>query len=141
MSKTTRLLLATLSLALALPATLSAEITPPTFRTTNEWLIISGYRNYSDGNLPWTFAIKKSSIKSMSIWTDRSNLPSGPINATTPAQIDALPSTISITTDELDSSGANSRFEVTGLTNATAPALLEKLLEAVGGTAATTPAK
>jgi len=126
---------------IALPATLSAEIKPPTLRTTSQWLIISGYRTYSDSTLPWTFALRKNSIKSMSIWTDRSTLPPGPVNATTPAQINELPATISIITDELDSSGANSRYEVTGLTNATAPAMLEKLLEAMGETAATTPAK
>ena len=141
MTKTTRLLIATLGLAIALPATLSAEVKPPTFRTTSEWLIISGYRDNGDGALPWTFAFKKSSIKSMSIWTDRSNLSSSPLTATPPAQIDALPASIYIITDELDSSGANSRFEITGLTNATAPAMLEKLLEAMGQNATSTPAK
>ena len=141
MTKTSRILIATLGLAIALPATLSAEVTPPTLRTTGEWLVISGYRDNGDGALPWTFAFKKSAIKSMSIWTDRSNLPPGPLNATTPAQIDALPASIYIVTDERDSSGANSRFEVTGLTNASAPAMLEKLLDAASDPTASTPAK
>ena len=141
MTKTTRILIATLGLAIALPANLNAEDKTPTLRANGEWLVISGYRTYSDATLPFLFAIKKKSIKAMSIWTERSNLPNKPLEVTTPAQIDALPATISITTDELDSSGANSRYEVTGLTHATAPAMLQKLLDAVSDPTASTPTK
>ncbi|HEY1123668.1 MAG TPA: hypothetical protein VGE67_18775 [Haloferula sp.] len=138
---TTRLLLATFSLAIALPTTLNAEVKAPTLRTTSEWLVISGYRDNGNGALPWTFALKKSSIKSISIWTDLSKHPSENLKDITPEQIENLPASIYIVTDELDSSGANSRFEITGLTNASAPAMLEKLLDAASDSTASTPAK
>lgn len=141
MTQTTRLLIATLGLAITLPATLHAEVKPPTLRTTSEWIIISGFYDSGDSILPWTHALKKSSIKSITIWTDRSKHSSEQLKDLTPEKIDQLPATIYITTDERDTSGSNKRYEVAGLTNATAPAMLEKLLDAVGDPTASTPAK
>lgn len=45
-------------------------------------------------------------------------------------EIAALPAYIEITTTEMDSDGRNKQYQVSGLTNGTAPAFLEKILEA-----------
>lgn len=141
MTKTTRLIIITLGLAIVLPASLSAEIKPPTLRVTSEWLVISSYHDHGDSVLPLTVALRKNSIKSINIWTDRSKLSSEDLKDITPEKIENLPATIYIVTDERDTSGANKTYQVAGLTNATAPAMLEKLLNAAGDPTATTPVK
>lgn len=130
--KSTRTLLASIGMLIALSASSVAEVQPPTLRETSDWIIVSGYRDYGKGALPWTVAIKKSSVKSAVITTDDHLLSKEDSSKRfqSPEEIQQLPAVIRITTDELGPGGENSRYEITGLTHATAPAMLEKILGA-----------
>lgn len=142
---TTRMLLASIGMLIALTASSIAEVQPPTFRETADRIIASGAYDFGKGPLPWTIAIKKSSIKSVTISTDTFALARGPEGNDhkryeSAEEIQQLPAIIIITTDEFASGGESKTYQITGLTHASAPAMLEKILGAasnpgaIGGT-------
>ena len=104
---------------------------------SREWVIISGTGFEDKGPLPWTYAIKKSTILSACIQTDPRILypQEGPrqFHDTTPEEVEKLPAIIRITTTELTSSTSpqNKTHTISGLTHATAPLMLEKILAAI----------
>ncbi len=133
--KSIRALFACFGMLITLVASSVAEAQQPTFRETADWIIISGFRDFGKGALPWTFAIRKDSVKSVTVWTDHGMIPSTDESKRYEAQeeIQKLPAVIHVTTDELGTSGENKQYEICGLTHETAPAMLEKILEALGG--------
>lgn len=137
--KTSTFLVIALSMFGALGSLSAAEEKPPTFRQTAEWIIVSG--NAADGGqrgpLPWTYAIRKSAVVSMCIETDiyaADQLNGGKdkkFHEATAEEIQAAPALIVITTTEVQGGGNFKYYCVRGLTHATAPAMLEKMLEAM----------
>lgn len=110
---------------------------PPAIRETKDWIIISGIGFEGKGPLPWTHAIRKDTILSAGIQPDPSSLypPSGGervYHDASAEEIAKLPVVLNVTTTELDSANAsqNKTHMIRGLTNATAPAALEKILNA-----------
>jgi len=123
---------------------LAASILPsfaeePTIREAKDWIIISGTGYEQSGPLPWTHAIRKDLILSVTIEPSVSVIypeDKGPMkfHDTPKAEIAKLAAAIEITTSELPpGSGApsNKRYTIEGFTNATAPAFLDKILEAI----------
>lgn len=138
-------LLASFGMLIVLSMRSVAEIQPPTFRETADRIIISGTRDFGKGPLPWTIAIKKSSVKSVTISTDdfilsRDTEAYKTKRYESPEEIQKLPAIITIVSDELKDGGANMTYDINGLNHASAPAMLEKILGAtsnpgsVGGT-------
>lgn len=121
---------------LLLTSTIFAEPVPPTFRETPEWLIFSGFESQPEATIPWTHAIRKKSITSVSITVDTwakipKNSDDKPLLNLTPEALQKFPSSIVITTDERSDGGANKRYYIHGLTHGSAPALLDKILESI----------
>lgn len=126
-------LLASIGTLIVLPGSSLAEVQPPTFRETADWIILSGSRDSDKVTLPWSFAIKKSSVKSVTISVDRISTQDLEVYKTKrfdSPEIQQLPAIITITTDGLMADGANMGYQITGLTHGTAPAMLEKILGA-----------
>jgi len=128
---------AALFLAASLLPTLAEE---PTIREAKDWIIISGTGYQKSGPLPWTHAIRKDLILSVHIEPSVSVIypgeTQGPMrfHDTPKNEIAKLAAAIEITTSESppDTRGSfNKRYTIEGFTNTTAPAFLEKILEAV----------
>lgn len=120
--------------AFVMPA---AAAEPPAIRETKDWIIISGIGFEGKGPLPWTHAIRKDTILSAGIRPDPSSLypPDGGekvYHNASAEEIAKLPVVIDVATTELAARSAseNKTYIITGLTNATAPAALEKILNA-----------
>lgn len=126
---------------------LAASILPtfaeePTIREAKDWIIISGTGFEEKGPLPWTRAIRKDTILSLSIRPDpytlypiddQGNRQEKKFHDTPKAQIPKLGAVIDITiarTKGSDDSG-NVIYTIEGFTNTTAPVFLEKILEAI----------
>jgi hypothetical protein len=111
----------------------------PTIREAKEWIIISGTGFEQSGPLPWTHAIRKDLILSVTIQPSASLIypeGKGPMkfHDTPKDDISKLAAAIEITTSESppDSRGSfNKRYTIEGFTNATAPAFLDKILELI----------
>lgn len=134
---------------IAIIACLAASIAPifaedplPTIRENKEWIIISGIGFEDKGPLPWTHAIRKDTILSVIIQPEPNILyPDGvaggkKFHGTPKDEITKLAARIEITTSELAPSegSTNKRYIIQGLTNATAPGILEKILGTVDKT-------
>ncbi|MEI7913053.1 MAG: hypothetical protein WCK77_25825 [Verrucomicrobiota bacterium] len=142
--KSKSLLIATIIMLTAFSSRSIAKENAPVLRENGAWVMISGTANpgrgYPKGTLPWTYAIRKSAVMSVCIQTDYEALHQAfgnELNYTnaTPEEIQALPAVISITTTELAVQGASASvyktYEIKGLTHASAPAMLEKILQAI----------
>ena len=126
-------------LAASILPTLAEE---PTIREAKDWIIISGTGFEEKGPLPWTRAIRKDTILSLSIRPDpytlfpidnQGNRQEKKFHDTPKDQIPKLGAVIDITiarTRDSDDS-SNVIYTIEGLSNATAPAFLEKILELV----------
>ncbi len=138
-------LLACLGLLLASASRGFAADQEPILRETKDWIIISGISasagDPQNGPLPWSFAIKKSTILSVTLGTSHrvlSDKDHRPINYqdAAPEEIGKLPADVRIITSELTGSG-NKSFHIDGLTHASAPAMLEKIIAAAGSSGET----
>ena len=127
-------LIACLGILLASASQGDAADQEPSLRETKDWIVISGISDGENGPLPWSFAIKKSTILSVTIDTHHRVLFDNgkPVKyrGASLEEIDNLPANIRVSTSELTGSG-NRIFHITGLTHATAPLLLEKMLAAI----------
>ena len=122
------------------PTTLldAVEANESAFRQNVDWIILSGNAEGHSrrGPLPWIYAIRKSLVVSACIETDFSQVdqPGSPdekkFNDASEDEIQKVPAMILITTSELAGDGAFKEYVIRGLTHATAPAMLEKILEA-----------
>ncbi len=128
--------LAGLLLASTPPALAGEE--EPTLRDTKDWIIISGvgadFGDPQNGPLPWSVAIKKSTILSVTIDTHHSaqaDKDGRPISyrGASRDELYSLPANIRVATSELAGSG-NKVFHIGGLTHASAPLMLEKIIAA-----------
>lgn len=109
----------------------------PTIRISDDWIIISQFVNSQQvGALPSTCAVRKSSITSACIQTDPEALyPNDGSkiknhDGDSAEELAALRAIISITTTEMDADGRNKTYQISGLTNGTAPEFLQKIIEA-----------
>lgn len=126
---------------------LAASVLPifaeePTIREAKDWIIISGTGFEEKGPLPWTRALRKDTILSLSIRPDpytlfpsddQGNRQEKKFHDTPKDQIPKLGAVIDITIARTRGSDDSSNviYTIEGLTNATAPAFLEKILELI----------
>jgi hypothetical protein len=122
-----KLLFRPLCLAVLLGFTLpaSAADQEPVFREDKDWIVVSGL-NSEDRPVPFSYAIRKSTIVALSIETP--NLTEAQLKPESLAKPRNLPARIDIATAH---EGNRAIYSVYGLTHGSAPAMLEKILAAI----------
>ena len=115
-----------------------AEEKLPQVRIENGWIVVSYTRTHpQNGPLPWSHAIRKDVITSASIVSDfgafypDDGKPPKSFDGASEEEIANAPAIIEIITTELNHDGGSKKYEIHGLTHGTAPAFLQRLLDAL----------